>query len=108
MAALLSGGGTVRVGVATGEGSLDMENVAFLGLLREVDLICSKPRPNADVPLGELMAVDAGEARLAVSPGMMGRSDARLDAGVAAIPSQAKSSIGWTILTISVEPKRAI
>lgn len=106
--ALLSGGGTCRLGVTAGDVSVEAENVVFLLRLRDADRTCSNPRPRVGLELGEFKAVDDGEPRRTMLPGIIGRFDLRSGDELAAIPSQAISSIGCTTRTMSADPNNAM
>ena len=91
VAARFKGGGTVRSGVSVGETAEDKVSFA---LLSEADREASKPSPRAALRAGVLKPEEAGEPRLPVLPGMMGKAAFVSPAGLAAIPSQSISSMG--------------
>lgn len=102
--ARLSGGGTVRSGVADGDTPADV----LVDRFREADRSGSRPRPRVADTMGVLTPVDAGEPRLAVLPGMTGKLPLRSGRGAAAMPSQIISSMGCVTRTTSTGPKRAM
>lgn len=105
VAARWNGGGTVRRGVSDGDATADESSLA---LFRDVDREASSIRPSDALKAGVLMPDDAGEPRLPVLPGTMGNAALTSAIGVAAIPSQSMSSIGWTTRVMSAGPNRAI
>jgi hypothetical protein len=89
--ARFKGGGTVRSGVSVGDTAA--ASVSF-ALFREADRVASRPKPKVALRVGVLKPVEAGEPRLPVLPGTMGKAALVSDTGPAAIPSQSISSIG--------------
>jgi len=105
VAARFSGGGAVRRGVSDGDATADDNSLA---LFKEVDREASSIRPSDALRAGVLIPDDAGEPLLPVLPGTMGNAALTSAIGVAAIPSQSMSSIGWTTRVISAGPNSEI
>lgn len=105
VAARLKGGGTDRSGVSDGDATAEDTSLA---LLREAEREASSPSPSDALRAGVLSPDDAGEPRRPVLPGTIGNAALTSAIGVAAIPSQSISSIGWTTRLISAGPKSEI
>lgn len=103
--ARLNGGGTERSGVSEGDATAEDSSFA---LLREAEREGSNPSPRLALRAGVLRPDDAGEPRLPVLPGTIGNAAFISAIGVAAIPSQSISSIGWTTRVISAGPNSEI